>query len=140
MRLLLDTHILIWLVDGAPALRPETRTTIEQAARANGILIPAIAFWEVAQLAQRRRIALTMPMGEWRARVLALPGVAEAPLSSEIAVEAVHLPGTLHGEPADRFIVATARVAGARLASYDERIFAYGAEGHVDVLPRPASD
>jgi predicted nucleic acid-binding protein len=57
-----------------------------------------------------------------------------APLSPAIAVESTRLPGDFHRDPADRFIVATARELGATLVTRDERILRYGAEGFVQVL------
>ena len=65
---------------------------------------------------------------------LRAPGVTLLPLSPEIAVESTRLPGSPHGDPADRILVASARVAGARLATRDEGILRYAADGHVRVL------
>jgi PIN domain nuclease of toxin-antitoxin system len=49
------------------------------------------------------------------------------PLSPSIAVESWELPGTFHADPADRIIVATARVTGATLLTRDRRILDYAA-------------
>jgi PIN domain nuclease of toxin-antitoxin system len=56
------------------------------------------------------------------------------PLAPEIAVESSRLPGTFHGDPADRIIVATARREGAILLTRDERIIAYGKGKHLPVM------
>lgn len=131
--LLLDTHVAVWLVDGLPRLRPAARRAIDRAAARGRLIISAISFWEVALLARRDRLALTMPALDWRRAVLALPGLTEAPVSSEIAIEAISLPDPFHADPADRFIVATARLEGARLVTYDRRILDYGRAGHVQI-------
>ncbi len=131
--LLLDTHVAVWLVDGLPRLRPAARRAIDHAAARGQLVISAISFWEVALLARRDRLALTMPAFEWRRAVLALPGLSEAPVSSEIAIEAASLPEPFHADPADRFIVATARLQDARIVTYDQRILDYGRAGHVQV-------
>ena len=55
--------------------------------------------------------------------------------SPEIAIDASHLPGDLHGDPADRLIVATARHLGAAIVTRDSRIIAYAGSGHVRVVP-----
>ncbi len=52
----------------------------------------------------------------------------------EVAVESCRLPGPFHHDPADRMIVATARIAGATLVTGDKRILDYGARGHVAVF------
>lgn len=82
-------------------------------------------------LEQRRRLSLSTPLPEWRRRVLEAPGITEAVVSGDIAIEAVQLPGELHADPADRILVATARVLGLRLVTRDERLIAYGRAGHV---------
>jgi PIN domain nuclease of toxin-antitoxin system len=51
-----------------------------------------------------------------------------------VGIESVLLPGTLHANPADRLIVATARVHGLCLATHDKRLLAYGREGHVTTV------
>jgi PIN domain nuclease of toxin-antitoxin system len=57
-----------------------------------------------------------------------------APLTPSIAILSTRLPGNFHGDPADRFLVATARIDGARLITKDRRILEYGREKHVSVL------
>ncbi len=49
-------------------------------------------------------------------------------------MESVQLPGSFHADPADRMIVATARIAGAMLVTRDRRILDYGELGHVAVM------
>ena len=55
-------------------------------------------------------------------------------LEPEIAVESCFLPGEFHNDPADRFLVATARLKNAALVTRDQRIIEYGNQGHVKVL------
>ena len=135
MRLLLDTHVLIWLVEGLDALPRTSRDIVDQAARSHGVAVSAISFWEVAMLHERRRISLSKPIGEWRTQVLAAPGLDELAITGAVGIEAVHLPGGFHDDPADRLIVATARLGGMRLATRDARLLRYGAEGHVMTVP-----
>jgi PIN domain nuclease of toxin-antitoxin system len=134
VRLLLDTHVLVWLVEGMAQLRPAARRTIERAAATDGVVVSAISFWEVAMLAVRGRLALGTPPSIWRRRVLELTGLVEEPIDGEIGIEAVQLPGSLHADPADRLLTATARLRGHRLVTQDARLIAYGREGHVGVL------
>lgn len=82
----------------------------------------------------RRRISLALPVERWRSIVLETSGFVEAPLTGEIAIESVNLPGTIHEDPADRMLIATARLNGWTLATRDKRILGYGAAGNVDVL------
>jgi PIN domain nuclease of toxin-antitoxin system len=134
MRLLLDTHILIWLAEGLADLPPRARLRINGAARGPGLAVSAISFWEVAMLARKGRISIRRPVNAWRAAVLAAPGIDEIPVSGEVGIEAVLLPGDLHEDPADRILVATARVHGLALGTRDKRLLAYGDLGHVEMV------
>ena len=135
MRLLLDTHILIWLAEGLADLPPRARLRINGAARGPGLAVSAISFWEVAMLARKGRISIRRPLHAWRMEVLAAPGIDEIPVSGEVGIEAVSLPGELHDDPADRILVATARVHGLALGTRDKRLLAYGELGHVATVP-----
>ena len=135
MRLLLDTHVLIWLAEGMDELPTPSRRSIDEAAAAGGLAVSPISFWEVAMLADRGRISLSSPIADWRQHVLEAPGMREEPLVGDLFIEAVHLPGELHKDPADRLLVATARGRRWRLATRDQRLLDYGAAGHVNVLP-----
>ena len=132
--LLLDTHVWLWLVNGDPVLGADALAAIERAAAAGSVLIAAISVWEVAMLKAKGRIVLAKPCAQWVREALSAPGLSLTPLTPEIAVESCQLPGSFHDDPADRLIVATARVADATLVTKDERIFAYGAAGHASVL------
>lgn len=79
----------------------------------------------------RRRISLSKPIEEWRTQILAAPGLEELPVSGAVGIEAVRLPQRLHDDPADRILVATARLLGLRLATRDRRLLDYAASGHL---------
>jgi PIN domain nuclease of toxin-antitoxin system len=131
---LLDTHVWLWLVAGSPDLATEARHTIDSAAALGTLRIAAISLWEVALLASRGRIVLGKSLSSWLAEALADPAPAIDPLSPQIAVEACSLPEAFHRDPADRMIVATARVTGAALMTRDQQILDYAARGHLTVI------
>lgn len=134
-RLVLDTHVWLWALEGAEAaLSSDAVAAIEAASGRGGLLVSAISIWKVAMLEAKGRIALTRPVAEWVTDALRAPGVRLLPLTPEIAVESTHLPGSPHGDPADRILIASARVAGARLATCDRSILEYGQSGQVAVL------
>jgi PIN domain nuclease of toxin-antitoxin system len=86
-------------------------------------------------LGKRGRVALPMNVRTWVEQALGKPGIAVAPLTPEIALESVHLPGNeLPGDPADRMLVATARVLGATLVTKDARLIQYSRQRHVRAL------
>lgn len=132
--LALDTHVLIWLINGDARLAPPIRDRIEDAGRADEVLLPVAVFWEIAMLVMKRRLELGSPIASWARDVVARPGLVIVPLSPEIAIESYALPGRFHGDPADRMIVATSRGSDAILVTRDRDILSYGEAGHVSVL------
>jgi PIN domain nuclease of toxin-antitoxin system len=131
---LLDTHVLIWLLSGNLRLGTEARLLIQQAAEENALRVSAITPWEIAMLVSKGRLALDRDVGEWVKAALALPGIRLEPLSPEIAIASTRLPGTLHADPADRIIAATVRQVGAILLTEDQRLLDYGAAGHLRIV------
>jgi PIN domain nuclease of toxin-antitoxin system len=131
---LLDTHALVWLVMGDERLRPAARRRIEAAAQQHQLWVSAITPWEVGMLVAKARLVLDRDVMDWLQAALALPGIRLAPLEPVVAVASTRLPGDLHGDPADRLIVATARHLGAALVTADAALLAYGQLGHVQVL------
>ena len=82
-------------------------------------------------LVSKGRLVLDRDVGEWLHAALARPGVRLAPLSIEVAVESTRLPGSIHADPADRIIAATARHNVAMLVTDDQRLLDYSAAGHL---------
>jgi PIN domain nuclease of toxin-antitoxin system len=136
---LLDTCAVIWLANG-DALASSATAAILHAGAADGIFVSPVSAWEVGLLSKpkvgRNLSVQFMPDPKtWFARVMAGPGLREASLTSEIAIDASFLPGELHGDPADRLIVTSARHLGVPVVTRDRRIIAYGRDGHVQVIP-----
>lgn len=123
---LLDTHVVLQWHDAASSLSAAHATVLEAAPFAEPLAISDITLWEIATLFELGRIALDIPLGEWLRRATAPPLVRRAGISPEIAAEVATLPPTFHRDPADRIIVATARVLGATLLTADHRIIESG--------------
>ena len=100
----------------------------------SSIKIASISLWEVAMLAARGKISLEEGTLDWIRKALSAPGISVCPLSLEIAVDSVNLPGTFHGDPADRIIVASARLLNATLVTSDRQILRYAAGEYVKVV------
>ena len=96
--------------------------------------VSAITPWEIGMLVAKGRLVLDRDVMDWLQAALALPGIRVAPLEPAVAVASTRLPDDLHGDPADRLIVATARHLGATLITADAALLAYGRLGHVGVL------
>ncbi len=129
--LVLDTHVWVWLSNGNKELSSSCISRIEQAAVSGQVYIPAIAVWEVATLTAKGRLNFNMPLKQWVEEALSKPGINVIPLLPIIAVESAELPGDFHGDPADRLIVATARIKCLPLMTRDAKILNYSASGNV---------
>jgi PIN domain nuclease of toxin-antitoxin system len=129
--LVLDTHTWLWFVDGNTTLKPKAVAEITSAAMHGSLLIPAICVWEIAMLQVRGRLTLNKPVKDWVGEALDLTGTVLMPLSADISIESCMLPGVFHADPADRMIVATARVESATILTRDQRIIDYGQQGFV---------
>lgn len=132
--LLLDTHVWIWLNEGLPELSVDRRQSIDDAARRGQVWVSIISVWEVSLLHSKQRLHLGTSCLDWARRALA-PPLALAELTPEIAVECNGLPGRFHSDPADRIIMATARIGGLTVVTRDRQILAYAGQGYVHALP-----
>jgi PIN domain nuclease of toxin-antitoxin system len=132
--ILLDSNALIWLTAGDPTLGSKARRRIEAEASSGNIYISAMSFWEVAMLLDKNRLELDKGLHGWAAAVLEMPGVNIVHVDLDIALAAGSLPGGIHGDPADRIIVATARALGCPVLTSDRQILAYAEAGHVTAV------
>ena len=119
---LLDTHVLIWWLNDLTRLSPQQREVVEAASPDAPMHVSDISLWEVAMLQSLGRIRLALPLREWLDRAVAPPLVRRHGISPAIAAEMAALPDSFHRDPADRVLVATARVLGATLLTSDRRI------------------
>jgi PIN domain nuclease of toxin-antitoxin system len=133
--ILADTHVLIWAVEESPRLGQSATRLLQEKADDDALLISVISCWEIALLAERGRLALGVETSLWIERNLNRPGVVWAQLEPAISVDSVRLPGSFHGDPADRWLVATARRYGVPLLTADRLILAYSETyGHVATI------
>ncbi|HPJ44353.1 MAG TPA: type II toxin-antitoxin system VapC family toxin [Spirochaetota bacterium] len=129
---ILDTHVWIWLINGDEKIRKAGfLTSINNALKNHSIIIPAICTWEISMLVAKNRISLTENTLEWINKASSAPGISIFPLSPEVAYESTILPGEFHGDPADRMIVATARITNGTLLTFDKQIINYAKKGYV---------
>jgi len=125
--IVLDTHALIWWVNGDSKLSARARKVIESEMTVDGgrILVSAITAWEIAMLIKNNRLALTMDLNEWLDTVRSIDAVQFVPIDNEVVVQSVQLPGDFHPDPADRMITALARHYSAMLVTSDDKIRNY---------------
>ena len=114
--ILLDTHAAIWFTTDA-GLGKRSQAMADKALADSRLAISAVSFWEVAMLIAKRRLRSLDSAIELRQQMLD-SGITEVPVTGDIAILAGNLDG-LHGDPADRFIAATAIAHRATLVTAD---------------------
>ncbi len=132
MTALLDTHVLLWWLAGDRRLSRGQRRTIGKASGESPLGLSDISLWEIATLHELGRIEVDRPLRDWLEQASAPPLVRRIPISPAVAAEVAALPASFHRDPADRIIVATARLFGAKLLTSDRRII------ESDLLPTQA--
>jgi PIN domain nuclease of toxin-antitoxin system len=125
MRLLLDTHVYLWVVSDSARLKREARRLI---AAADAVYVSSASIWEIAI---KTRLGKIKADPAALADAIAATGCIELPISSRHAAAVAALPDH-HGDPFDRMLIAQARVEPLRLLTADALLARYG--DHVEVI------
>ena len=120
--ILLDTHVWWWTLSEPERLSRKARQLIKKTPSEQRA-IASISIWEFAMMVMRGRIKLTVTPDEWLEYAINRTGLTIFNLNPKIALESCSLPGSFHKDPADRLIVATARVSQSQLITKDEKMF-----------------
>jgi PIN domain nuclease of toxin-antitoxin system len=121
MRLLLDTHILLWALTDDPRLSTCARELLLDPA--NDAFFSAASVWEIAIKDALRPADMPIPAGH-AARLFHEAGYEELPISSAHAAFVETLP-TIHADPFDRLLVAQAMSEPLRLVTRDKTVASY---------------
>lgn len=126
--LLLDTHIWVWMLEGrADRLAPPLVRLLERAAAHARLVVCDISFWEVTVKAAKAKLVLSLDAPIWLTRAERAPGIVYLPLDRTILLQSAHLSADLHGDPADRMLIAAAQLHATPLVTADENIIAFAA-------------
>jgi PIN domain nuclease of toxin-antitoxin system len=122
--LLMDTHAWFWSLT-EPENLSKAALDLIQRTETDRRTIASISIWEFAMMVARGRIEIKMTSEQWLDYAIQKTGLRVLELTPKVAIESCELPGDFHGDPADRIIVATARVNGAVLVTKDQKILKY---------------
>jgi PIN domain nuclease of toxin-antitoxin system len=119
MNLLLDTHIWIW--NHLEPWRVSARVHAALSDARNELWLSPVSIWELGQLLRRGRIRLRWEFGSWLEESVRALQLREASFTWRVAAELKAL-AIGHEDPADRFLVATAKTFDLTLVTADERL------------------
>ena len=123
MRVLLDTHVLLWWRQDSSSLQKATRDLF--AGDDNELLWSAASTWELGIKSRLGKLRLDEPFGPFITRILAEENLRALPIHHAHVVHASELP-LLHRDPFDRLLVAQAIVEQVPLLTNDRQLAAYG--------------
>ena len=121
MRVLLDTHVLVWA-----ATTPERLgSDLAVVEAADSRIVSAVCVWELAIKQRLGKLTVGSDVRTWTRRVTSELVLDHLPVTAEHAAAVEHLPD-VHRDPFDRLLVAQAVAEGAVLLTADDRLTAYG--------------
>jgi len=132
---LLDTHVLIWIVEGGALLSSAT-DAIDAAAQKRELIVSAASAWEVGNLASRPQLSklLGNDARTWFWKAVRQTHAQVKAIEADVLLDMANLPEPLHRDPADRMLIATARAYDLTLVTRDRAILDYAAQGHVRAI------
>lgn len=133
-KFLLDTHVWIWMINNSENFSVTVKKDIQKAAEHSLLFLSTISIWELAMLVKKERLHLDRPIQLWVETALNNTGINLIDLLPEIAIDSSFLPGSFHGDPADRIIVATARIHELNLITADKKILEYGHQNYLSAF------
>ena len=123
--IVVDTDPLLFYVNGSAELPRKSRRFMTRYMRGAGVvLISPMTLVEIAELAQRKYLALTIPVDEWLSTLMSVPAIRVADIDHEVAFESANLPGPVPDKQTDRLIMALARVRDLDLVTNNPTMLA----------------
>lgn len=122
--ILLDTHVLVWMLSNPAKVSREAARHIRKAQREDGCAIASITLWELALLFDRNRLRGAGTIEASIREILEKSKVTVMEITPEIAALTRTFPDSYPKDPCDRLIGATARAFGMTLVTQDEKILA----------------
>ncbi len=127
--LLLDTHVWVWYLEGdASRMSSATIELLDRSGGAGRLRVSDISYCEVAVKSAKGRLTFSIDATVWLRRAERAPGIRFLPLDRETLLLSTRLGGTVHGDPADRMLVAAAQLYNVPLVTADRLIVEYAQE------------
>lgn len=123
MKLLLDTHTFLWLVEGSPKLGAAAAAALGDPN--NDLFLSVASVWELAIKIGSKKLTLSDPLDVYVARWTPAYQLDLLPIGPSHALAVIGLPD-LHRDPFDRMLISQSQIEGMTLVSGDTRLGSYG--------------
>jgi PIN domain nuclease of toxin-antitoxin system len=122
MRLLLDTHVFLWLISGDPRLSANIRDSIRDLD--NEVYLSVVSLWEATVKYQLGRLPLPEPPGDFLPNQRRQHQISSLPLDESSVSQLASLP-QIHRDPFDRMLICQALAHGLTIVTVDDAVSAY---------------
>lgn len=122
MKLLLDTHTFLWLVEGRTNLSPASLAALGDSA--NALFLSVASVWELAIKTGNKKLVLSEPVDKFVGKWMGAYRIAPLPIEVSHALAILALPD-IHRDPFDRILIAQACFEGMTLVSADAKFGLY---------------
>lgn len=122
MRVVADSHAIVWYVQGSPRLSQRAQSALSEAETSGGIVVSVATLVDLWYVTQTTQGVTTDDLSSLRSTMVASPNVDLHAIDVAVADAAVSIPRDVLGDPWDRFILATARALELPLVTRDSRI------------------
>lgn len=123
MKLLLDTHVLLWSALEPDRIAPDVRSLIEDGE--NAVYVSVVSAWEIAIKQSLGKLTLRAPAERWLPEVIRRTGLETLSLGLDAALGVRALPYH-HRDPFDRLLIAHASSEGLSIVTHDDAFVPYG--------------
>lgn len=123
MRMLLDSHTLLWAVDNPSRLGTQAKVELQNSA--NDLLLSAATIWEVAIKVGLGKLSLSIGYKDWMLKAISDLGLEVLPVTVDYAATQAALPFH-HRDPFDRLLIAQAQIEKLTVVSQDSTFDQYG--------------
>jgi len=121
-KLLLDTHVLLWMAEGSRRLGRKAKATISDPD--TEVWLSAASVWEIANKAARDRLRLSLPIAKWLPARMRENDLLPLAVNQEHVIAAAELPRH-HEDPFDRMLIGQAQVEGLSIITADSQFGRY---------------
>lgn len=131
--IILDTHILLWLLLNPTKLSKEIIDIITEAQNNDKLFVSSITLWEISMLINKKRIYVFEPVISFLNSIGNIDGLTIMQINASIGADSGSLVN-FHGDPADRLIVATTRELAGSLITKDQKILEWVEQGFIRTI------